>query len=89
VPDEFAANRYSMMVHGVGLVDEYPSVAYPQDFAAWSYDGIFEENMVVSVESFIGEANGPDGVKLEQQVLITGRGAVPFSSSPLVDALQV
>ena len=89
VPDRFVANRYSMMVHGVGLVDEYPSVAYPQDFAAWGYDGLFAEDMVVSVESYIGEPGGPDGVKLEQQVLITARGAVPFSRSPLVDALQV
>jgi Xaa-Pro aminopeptidase len=89
VPDEFVANRYSMMVHGVGLVDEYPSVAYPQDFAAWGYDGVFEANMVVSVESYIGEPSGPDGVKLEEQVLITERGAVPFSRSPLVDALEV
>jgi Xaa-Pro aminopeptidase len=89
VPDQFVANRYSMMVHGVGLVDEYPSVAYPQDFAAWGYDGVFAEDMVVSVESYIGEPGGPDGVKLEQQVLITERGAVPFSHSPLVDALQV
>ena len=45
--------------------------------------------MVVSVESYIGEPGGPDGVKLEEQVLITERGAVPFSRSPLVDALQV
>jgi Xaa-Pro aminopeptidase len=89
VPDEFVANRYSMMVHGVGLVDEYPSIAYPQDFAAWGYDGVFETNMVVSVESYIGEAGGPDGVKLEEQVLITDRGAVPLSRSPLVDALQI
>ena len=89
VPDEFVANRYSMMVHGVGLVDECPSVAYPQDFAAWGCDSVFEANMVVSVESYIGEPGGPDGVKLEEQVLITGRRAVPFSRSPLVDALQV
>jgi Xaa-Pro aminopeptidase len=89
VPEQFVANRYSMMVHGVGLVDEYPSVAYPEDFAAWGYDGVFAENMVVSVESYIGEPGGPDGVKLEQQVLITERGAVPFSRSPLVDALQL
>ena len=89
VPDEFVANRYSMMVHGVGLVDEYPSVAYPQDFAAWGYDGVFAEDMVVSVESYIGELGGPDGVKLEEQVLITERGAVSFSRSPLVDALDV
>ena len=70
-------------------VDEYPSVAYPQDFAAWGYDGVFAEDMVVSVESYIGELGGPDGVKLEEQVLITERGAVSFSRSPLVDALDV
>lgn len=59
------------------------------DVAAWGYDGAFEANMVVSVESYIGETGGPDDVKLEEQVPITGRGAVPFSRSPLVDALQV
>jgi Xaa-Pro aminopeptidase len=50
---------------------------------------VFETNMVVSVESYIGEAGGPDGVKLEEQVLITDRGAVPLSRSSLVDALQI
>ncbi len=45
--------------------------------------------MVVSVESYIGETGGPDGIKLEEQVLITERSAVSFSRSPLVDALQV
>ena len=90
VPEQFVANRYSMMVHGVGLRGRVSRASpTPQDFAAWGYDGVFEENMVVSVESYIGEAGGPDGVKLEEQVLITERGAVPFSRSPLVDALQV
>ena len=89
VPDEFLPNRYMMMVHGVGLVDEYPSIAYAEDFAAWGYDGVFVENMVVSVESYIGEAGGTEGVKLEQQVLITATGAVPLSSTPFEDALVI
>jgi Xaa-Pro aminopeptidase len=55
----------------------------------WGYDGFLTENMVISIEGHIEEAGGPHGVKLEEQVLITGRGAVPFSRSPLVDALQV
>jgi Xaa-Pro aminopeptidase len=88
VPDAFVPNRYMMMVHGVGFVDEYPSIAYAADYADWGYDGVFEENMVVSVESFIGEAGGAEGVKLEQQVLITDRGAMPFSRAPIVDALE-
>jgi Xaa-Pro aminopeptidase len=89
VPDAFVPNRYMMMVHGVGFVDEYPSIAYAVDYDDWGYDGAFEENMVVSVESFIGEAGGAEGVKLEQQVLITDRGAVPFSHAPIVDALEL
>ena len=89
VPEKFVANRYMMMVHGVGLVDEYPSVAYARDFKDWGYDGVFQENMVVSVESYIGEAGGAEGVKLEQQVLISSRGAVPMSAMPFEDALTV
>ena len=38
--------------------------------------------MVVSVESYIGEPGGPDGVKLEEQVLITEREPVAVLRSP-------
>ncbi len=86
-PEQYVANRYMVMVHGVGFVDEYPAVPYTQDFADWGYDGVFEENMVVSVESYIGEQGGEDGIKLEQQVLITVGGAVPMSSVAFADAL--
>jgi Xaa-Pro aminopeptidase len=71
------------------MVDEYPSVAYVADWESWGYDGMFEENMVVSVESFIGEVGGGQGVKLEQQALITGSGARPMSSALFIDALEV
>ena len=89
VPDEYVPNRYMMMIHGAGLVDEYPTVAYAADYADWGYDGEFIENMVVCVESYIGAVGGGEGVKLEQQVLITPTGAEPMSSAPMVDALTV
>ncbi|NBF06730.1 M24 family metallopeptidase [Pseudomonas sp. Fl5BN2] len=85
VPERYRHHRYMMMLHGVGLVDEYPSVAYAVDFPEWGYDGHFEENMVVSVESFIGEQGGAQGVKLEQQVLISAQGPQVLSSTPLLD----
>jgi Xaa-Pro aminopeptidase len=88
VPEEFVSNRYMTMIHGVGLVDEYPSIAYAEDFESWGYDGTFEENMVVSVESYLGEVGGGEGVKLEQQVLITATGAVPMSHTPFVDSIE-
>ncbi len=89
VPEKFLPNRYMTMVHGVGLVDEYPSIPYAMDFDGWGYDGTFEENMVVCVESYIGEVGAPEGVKLEQQVLITAGGAVPMSRSRFADAIEL
>jgi hypothetical protein len=36
------------------------------------------------VESYIGEQGGKEGVKLEEQVLITANGSVVLSQSPLL-----
>ena len=46
------------------------------------YDGTIEEGMTLCVESMIGSEGGREGVKLEEQVLITKDGAVPLSSYP-------
>lgn len=88
VPQRFIHNRYMMMLHGAGIVDEYPSVPYAVDFDAWGYDGTFEENMVLCVESYIGVEGGSEGVKLEEQVVITRDGAQLLSSTPLVAGLD-
>ena len=48
----------------------------------------FLEDMVVCVESYIGAVGGHEGVKLEQQVLITSAGAVPMSHDPMIDVLR-
>ena len=87
LPASCAANRYSVVVHGVGLCDEYPSVVYLQDYDDSGYDGVFEAGMAVCVESYIGEEGGHEGVKLEQQVLITENGAELLSTFPLEEVL--
>jgi Xaa-Pro aminopeptidase len=89
IPEPYVPQRYLSPIHGLGLVDEYPVIPYPQDFAEWGSDGVFVENMVVSVESYVGEVGGQDGIKLEEQVLITDNGAVPMSSSAFYDDIQV
>jgi Xaa-Pro aminopeptidase len=89
IPEIYVPQRYLSPIHGLGLVDEYPVVPYPQDFAEWGSDGVFVKNMVVSVESYIGEVGGPDGIKLEEQVLITDNDAVPMSRSAIYDAIEV
>ena len=82
MPSAYRHNRYSVLAHGVGMCDEYPHVAYAQDLEQSGYDGVFEQGMAVCVESYIGEAGGTEGVKLEEQVLIAEDGAVPLSSYP-------
>jgi len=89
IPERYVPQRYLSPIHGLGLVDEYPVIPYPQDFDEWGSDGVFVENMVVSVESYIGEVGAQDGIKLEEQVLITSAGAVPMSNSAFYDAIEV
>jgi len=82
IPEEFVSNRYSSMIHGVGLADEYPSIKFAQDFEAKGYDGVLEAGMTLCVESFIGVAGGKEGVKLEEQVLVTDAGVERISRYP-------
>lgn len=83
LPDDFLPNRYGVLYHGVGLCDEYPAVRYPSDWESCGYDGQLEPGMVVCVESYVGRHGGDEGVKLEDQVLITDSGYQQLSSYPL------
>ena len=83
LPDPYLPNRYADLVHGCGLGVEFPFVLYPEDADDGMYDGRFEANMVVCVESYVGALDGPEGVKLEQPVLITEDGPEVLSELPL------
>lgn len=85
LPERYRANRYATVVHGVGLADEYPAIYYPEDAQASGYDGVLEENMTVCIESYVGEEGGAEGVKLEEQVLVTRAGARVLSIYPFGD----
>ncbi len=87
VPDEFVANRYGLTVHGVGLADEWPDIPHLIDWEETGYDGVFEENMVLCVESYIGAEGGAEGVKLEVQILLTADGPQILSTFPFEDEL--
>ena len=83
IPSEFLSNRYGSLIHGVGLADEYPSFKHWVDFKEKGYDGLVQAGMTLCVESYIGSEGGHEGVKLEEQVLVTADGPVTLSRYPL------
>jgi Xaa-Pro dipeptidase len=86
--EEFTALRYGSKYHGVGMCDEWPSIKYPIDFEERGYDGVLQPGMMLCVEAYIGVVGGRDGIKLEEQVLITEDGYENFSRAPFDDLLM-
>jgi Xaa-Pro aminopeptidase len=86
LPDEYLKGRYGVVMHGVGLCDEYPSILYRENKAS-ALDGVFEPGMVICIESYVGSerdaGRGGEGVKLENQVLITETGIEVLDKFPM------
>lgn len=87
IPKKYLAHRYYLSSHGVGMTGEYPQLYHRDDFQASGYDGEILPGMTICVESFIGEEGGGEGVKLEQQVLITEDGTETLSQFPFEEGL--
>jgi Xaa-Pro aminopeptidase len=87
IPERYVANRYYVSVHGCGMTGEYPHLHHRMDFDDAGYDGVIEPRMTLCVESYIGEQGGAEGVKLEQQCLVTDSGLEPLSHFPFEDRL--
>lgn len=81
LPSKYYGNRYSVMLHGIGLCDEWPAIRYPTD--GGERGGTFQKNMTITLESYIGEVGGNEGVKLEQQYLVGENGLELMSHHPL------
>ena len=87
VPEEFREQAYPCLIHAVGMCDEYPRINY-RFRGPTPYDGVIEAGMVLCVESYMGAVGERDGVKLEEQVLVTGDGVeADFDLSALSEAL--
>ena len=82
LPVEFAGNRYYLSAHGVGMTGEYPYLYHHQDYDDFGYDGVIEPGMTLCVESYIGKPGDSEGVKLEEQILVTETGTELLSDFP-------
>lgn len=87
IPKRYEAHRYYLSAHGVGMTGEYPYLYHHRDYAHAGYDGVFEPNMTICVESFIGAEDGGEGVKLEQHCLVTDTGLQVLSQFPFEPSL--
>ena len=86
LPERFQSQRYEVMAHCAGLADEGPSIGHVQDPQP-NGGRVLREGMVVCPEAYVGERGGREGVKLEDQVLITDRGARVLIPYPFSEAL--
>lgn len=85
---KYQAQKYGCLMHGVGLCDEWPLVAYPDHAVEGAYDYPLEPGMVLCVEALVGEVGGDFSIKLEDQVLITEDGYENLTTYPFDPALM-
>ena len=88
LPDKFQKQKYGCLMHGVGLCDEWPLVAYPDKAVAGAFDYALEPGMTLCVEVLLGEEGGDFSIKLEDQVLITEDGYENLTKYPFDPALM-
>ena len=87
LPPEYRPQSISMNWHGVSLYGGWPTILGQGCFDDSSEDGEVVAGMTLCVESYVGEVGGPDGVKLEEQVLVTETGYRLLSDYPFEDYL--
>lgn len=85
-PEGYGDQLYPCLMHGLGMADEWPVILHSPDHPEF-YDGELETGMVICVESYIGKVGGVEGVKLEDQVLVTENGPITLSRYPFEDCL--
>ena len=82
LPDTMQKLKYGCMMHGVGLCDEWPLVAYPDSAVDGAFDYALEPGMCLCVEALISPEGGDFSIKLEDQVLITETGFENLTNYP-------
>ncbi len=87
VPAEYRGHGYYCLGHGLGLCGEYPYIPHHFDGVPYAFDGSFEPGMVICIESYIGAEADAQGVKLEDQFLITDTGVARLTNYPFSAAL--
>ena len=86
--DQYQAQKYGCLMHGVGLCDEWPLIAYPDHLVDGAFEYELEAGMVLCVEALVSPEGGDFSIKLEDQVLITDDGFENLTTYPFDPALM-
>ncbi len=77
-PEKYHAQRYPFVAHAAGLTDEYPTIVFDNHDVGVEV----QPGMVFCIEAYVGEVGEAEGMKLEEQVLITDGGVEVLSKAP-------
>ncbi|WP_420397864.1 dimethylsulfonioproprionate lyase DddP [Nioella sp.] len=84
---QYQKQKYGCLMHGVGLCDEWPLIAYPDHAVEGAFDYVLEPGMTLCVEALVSPEGGDFSIKLEDQVLITEDGFENLTQYPFDERL--
>ena len=87
LPEPYSEYEQPAIAHGIGLCNEFPLIMNSQWFESDGFDGELEAGTVFCIESYVGAPGGREGVKLEQQILVTDSGYELLSDLEFEDRL--
>ena len=83
VPEPYSRYGYHQLAHGLGLAGGHPNVPRFEDGSVYPLPGAIEPGMVLCVESYVGDPDSRQGVKLEDQFLVHDGEVERMSTTPL------
>ena len=87
MPDDYKSFEQPAIAHGSGLCNEFPLIIHTDKIRLKGHDGILQSGMIMCIESYAGANGGKEGVKLEQQILVTDDGPELLSDMDFEESL--
>ena len=75
-------------MHGVGLRDEWPVIAYPDKLVEGAFDCEIQAGMVLCIKALVSPEGGDFSIKLEDQILVTEKSYENLSKYPFDERLM-
>jgi Xaa-Pro aminopeptidase len=88
VPASHRAYGYYVLAHGLGMSGEHPNVPRVESDGSFNFPGEIQENMVLCIESYIGDPESKQGVKLEDQFVVHANSVERLTTYPMCSALK-